>query len=110
MQTTIAVDPHSRASRSTTWAAAGKPSPLPPTSVELTSPIRPAWPSAAIVAVGNAPRSTSAACLAAVDAMDSVTVPYSKDMTLRAQGGPEGSPDVVGPGPAGSFDFSPNNH
>src|SRR5678815_3833506 len=80
MHTIMPVDAHSRASRSTTWAAAARPWPLPPTLAALTRPSNPASPSALIVADGNVPRSGSAAWLAALAAMDSRADSYSNDM------------------------------
>src|SRR6266511_2681900 len=58
MQTTIAVEAHSRAIRSTTRVAAACPSPRPPTSLPLTSPNRPALPIALIAARGKAPEAS----------------------------------------------------
>src|SRR5690349_5322815 len=54
MVSTIAVDPHSRATRSMTRAATLGPCPSPPTSGLAINPSRPASPNAATAAAGNA--------------------------------------------------------
>ncbi len=62
MVTTIAVEGHACAMRSTTCEASASPSPMPPTSVALVRPSNPASPSARIAVRGNMPsRSTAMA-------------------------------------------------
>src|SRR5204862_6103358 len=111
--TTIPVEAHSRARRSTTWLAAARPRPLPPTLVALTRPSRPDSPSALIAAAGKLPRSTSAALAAAIAATDSRADSYSDDMVAPGASGAPGprSPAVrVRPGHAGSRSVSTTEH
>ena len=52
---TIAELPHSRATRSTTWAAARRPRPWPPTAALQVMPSTPALRAASMVWLGKAP-------------------------------------------------------
>src|SRR5580765_7858792 len=82
MHMTMAVDPHSCAIRVTMAAAPLGPRPSPPTSVELTAPIRPAAANAFNPRSGNAPRRSTSGASGAIVSLQtrSSAAEYSRDM------------------------------